>query len=500
MAFDLNSFLNSASLTNRLGRTGARTYNQGDVWVDQEGGTVRGPDGEKGDWDPNLARTSFYLGGAPWAGGQQIQLWDNMLTSGASDGSTWKGAEDHFSPYLKEHPTLGKYITQNDYGRIAGMFNNGEDAVERYGVPMAMTAMGLAAGGAFGNLSTYGSAGGTFGTAAAAAPTAAASAPAAPAGEFSLAGTGTGIGGQSAGLGLQAGAGGTGLGTGTASTTAAGLGEFSLGSGTSGLGLNAAGGGIGLQMPAAASGAEFGLGSGLSDFSLGGGTTGYGLGGNAAIPAAGGGAAASGGFWGDLFSSLTQPTGGGSGGNIPGLGSPLSRLFGGLLEAYGSNQAQGQTQDLMRQLMERADPFASQRPFYQDQLKQSYTDPNFFANNAQFQGIKNLALSDTQAMMNAKGYGGSGNMLHAVGSRLQDEAMKFALPWQAQTGQFAGANVNPANSAQIGSQLGQQGISYGQDTLAGIGYGARAMTNQIPNVLEAANKGIQGIGNLFQSV
>lgn len=129
----------------------------------------------------------------------------------------------------------------------------------------------------------------------------------------------------------------------------------------------------------------------------------------------------------------------------------LSTLIRGLT-LYQQGKTGDEALDLMRQGIERSDPFGSQRQFYQDRLKQSYTDPNFFKNDPTLSGIRNMAMNDVSRTAAARGYNNSSNLLYNIGQRLSDEGTKYALGYQNQLGQLAGGGISPAGVAQASAQ------------------------------------------------
>lgn len=123
-----------------------------------------------------------------------------------------------------------------------------------------------------------------------------------------------------------------------------------------------------------------------------------------------------------------------------------------LLMALASLFTGNKYADELQKLMQQQDPFGPQRPFYQDVLKQSYTDPNFLQNNPTFQAMLNPAMQETKARMAARGLNSSGNALHELMRTGTETAAKFMLPFQAQTGQFAGSGIDPRTAGLLGLQ------------------------------------------------
>lgn len=132
-----------------------------------------------------------------------------------------------------------------------------------------------------------------------------------------------------------------------------------------------------------------------------------------------------------------------------------------------------------------ADPFGSQRGYYQDMLKQSYSDPNFFKNNAVFQGISSTAMSDAERSAAARGYNNSSNVLYDVADRVQKTGMNYATQFQGQLAQNAGAGISPGTAATIQAQGAQTVANANQQTNGAMG----ATLGQLPNLIN----GIKGL-------
>lgn len=225
-------------------------------------------------------------------------------------------------------------------------------------------------------------------------------------------------------------------------------GEFSLSNVNPSMGL---GGqtttGLGLQAPAMAgvgTAAAPGIGStslsatGTTGSMLGTGATGYGLSGTAATAGAGSGG---GGFWSTIFGSASPNA------NVAG-----GMAAGGLLQAVTNLWAAGKYEDAAKLSAQLSDPAASQRPFFQDLTKQSYTDPNFFLTNPVFQGLQKNALNQTNDLMSSQGYNMSGNQLTALNNVGINEGFKYALPFQAQLAQNAGFGISPGYAGYLSQQ------------------------------------------------
>jgi hypothetical protein len=188
------------------------------------------------------------------------------------------------------------------------------------------------------------------------------------------------------------------------------------------------------------------------------------------------------GLGGQVASGLTGAAG------QSGLGSLLG-LLGGGLEWWQSDKNADKLSDAIKSASEKADPFASQRPFYQDQLKQSYTDPNYFNNSPVFAGMRDIAVNDASRKMSAGGYTGSGNILHEIADRVQKQGMNYATQFQGQLAQNAGAGISPGTGASIAAQGANQVMQANQQTNGAMG---NTLAN-LPGALGQAGNFLQGL-------
>jgi hypothetical protein len=173
------------------------------------------------------------------------------------------------------------------------------------------------------------------------------------------------------------------------------------------------------------------------------------------VPAAAGALGANGGFWSAISGAAKSLFSNGKNNE----GNNLMNSIGGLLEYFAQ---QGASDDYLKASQEASrlsDPFREQRPFYQQELKKSYTDPDYFQNNSTFKGIQDEAMRRTEGSMAAQGFNQSGRMLHEVGRSAVDAGHKYVQPFQAQLAQNAGAGISPGYAGflqQQGSNLATQ--------------------------------------------
>lgn len=179
-----------------------------------------------------------------------------------------------------------------------------------------------------------------------------------------------------------------------------------------------------------------------------------------------------GGFWDKLMNTVSKGAtsvlnsmGGGSGGT----GFDAGRFLTGLMNWLSGSDDADELRRAGLQAAQLSDPFASQRPFYQQQLMQSYTDPNYFANNPVFRGLQDYAVNQTNRSMAAQGYNMSGNQMEELTRTATNEGFKYAMPFQQQTGQFAGAGISPGYAGYLAQQGAQNAINAQTQANGGLG-------------------------------
>lgn len=154
--------------------------------------------------------------------------------------------------------------------------------------------------------------------------------------------------------------------------------------------------------------------------------------------------------------------GGGGAGAMP-WGSPgnLLTMGSGLYGLYNADQQRR----LMQMYANQADPFASQRGYYGQQLQRLQSDPSGYLPT--LPGYT-AGLDAVQRSMAANGYLGSGNMMTALqqygGNAFQAEAARLAG--------LAGAGANPAAPGEIALRGSMASNDLTGKSLGSLGYGA----------------------------
>lgn len=112
-----------------------------------------------------------------------------------------------------------------------------------------------------------------------------------------------------------------------------------------------------------------------------------------------------------------------------------------------------------------ADPFATQRPFYQGELLNIYNNPNYLETTPWYKGLRDTTLNDVSRSMAARGYNMSSNETKGMATELQNRSFQYLQPWTQMTGQFAGAGGNPGTAGQIYTQGANAGTLAGQNQM-----------------------------------
>jgi hypothetical protein len=160
------------------------------------------------------------------------------------------------------------------------------------------------------------------------------------------------------------------------------------------------------------------------------------------------------------------------------------------ISAYFGYQGQKELADKIlegtKYAVDKADPFASQRGFYQDQLKSLYTNPSQMLNNPLFTAARDQATNAAQRAYSAKGYHDSTNELNGIGTAATNASLQHALPYMQQTATNAGATFGPGASGQI-AQAGTQAAAQATNNANGaLGYGfGQIMQGNQPSMLES---------------
>lgn len=227
---------------------------------------------------------------------------------------------------------------------------------------------------------------------------------------------------------------------------------------------------------AALSAAGYGAAAGLGGM-LGGMGAGGGLGGSLVEGSdLGGGLLGSSGSQGTLAGTVGGSAGAGAGGSSIWSGITPSTMLGGAnainagLGTLGNIMTASNTNDLMKDITDKSDPFASQRAQYQGLLNQSYTDPKYYdlGGSSALSRLVDTNQKATQAKLASQGYNMSGNTPLEMMKTGVNTSSNYVLQDQQNLANLAGAQFNPAASAPTLANLNQQGNnSWNQAAVAG---------------------------------
>lgn len=170
-----------------------------------------------------------------------------------------------------------------------------------------------------------------------------------------------------------------------------------------------------------------------------------------------------------------------------------------LYQLSGQRDFQKGLLDTMNRAVDKSDPFASERPFYQQQFRNMQTDPNWMQNDSVLNNISNDALRRVSAQNAAKGYLNSGNILHDLTRTATETNANYALPRMQMAGQAAGAFNDPSRTGGIMAQMapiaGLAGLAQNQTLGNMVGRLGQGNMNGINNMISNGLRGIFGGGS-----
>ncbi len=180
------------------------------------------------------------------------------------------------------------------------------------------------------------------------------------------------------------------------------------------------------------------------------------------------------------------------GGSLGGLSIPgLPSMIGGLAQYMQGNSNSNKTADATNRAVAAADPFAGQRPQYQEMLRQLYTNPDYLKSIPGFGAGMNAGTEAIRRNAAKSGRLDSGN----VNYDLLDYGNKYAMDQfntQAkQLGALSGADINGGSAAASAIQQGNL------DAQKQSAYGLQALFNpwKIADAKDSLNNAINNYGN-----
>lgn len=274
-----------------------------------------------------------------------------------------------------------------------------------------------------------------------------------------MAGVGGASGAGATGAASLGGFGATGTGAAAAASGGAATGSSAVPSAVAGGGATTPAGGVlgGASMPSA-------MQAGVAVPTGGSGAMGVGTAGATGASAAGGGS----------FDFLDGIFGDGAGSAV---GSAASGFWnnGGRemtltgLGAWQSDRASDDYLEAAKYAADRADPFYAQRPQYQGMLKNLMTDPNSIQQTPAYQFRFDQGQNALERSLSAKGYLGSGNLMHDLQSYGQGMAsQEYDNQFNRLSG-LSGAGFGPGNAGEVYGSGANQSIAQNQQTWGNLG-------------------------------
>lgn len=167
-------------------------------------------------------------------------------------------------------------------------------------------------------------------------------------------------------------------------------------------------------------------------------------------------------------------------GDSDGKGSyqfPWGNVIGSVIGAVGANNASDTYADALRYAVDKADPFSAERPYYQGQLKQMYTDPNYFSTSPVMKGLVDTSLDQAQRKLASQGYNYSGNTPSELAKLATNESFKYAQSQQDMTAKAAGAYTGPGAAGTIAGQGAQTQVGLNNQLYGNLGAGFQSVIN-----------------------
>lgn len=132
----------------------------------------------------------------------------------------------------------------------------------------------------------------------------------------------------------------------------------------------------------------------------------------------------------------------------------LFKGLAGLYSAYQGNKMAGQ----LRQAAQTQDPFGAQRPFYQQQLRESYANPNAFMATPEAR-MQQDALRQQMERLDAKS--GRRSQYGARAVQLAQAQAKQLADYRSGLQQAAGSGISPGNAATLQQAAAQAQMNAG---------------------------------------
>lgn len=131
-------------------------------------------------------------------------------------------------------------------------------------------------------------------------------------------------------------------------------------------------------------------------------------------------------------------------------------LLSGLYGLYQNRQNQGNTQDFINSLLDKSDPFASQRGMYQQKLADAYNNPMAIYNTPEYQGISNLYRNQLEAKDAAAG---RRSQYASREQDMNDHFLSYLDKYRTGLQAPAGVQINPSGASAAAASLYGQGVT-----------------------------------------
>jgi hypothetical protein len=191
----------------------------------------------------------------------------------------------------------------------------------------------------------------------------------------------------------------------------------------------------------------------------------------------------------NLLNSLT-----GSGAATGTYQFPWGDVFKGIAGAIGSSTASSDYLKAIHDAAAAADPFASQRPQYQQQFNDINSGKTDINQMPFMQNLTNTAVDNTAQRLSSK-YGGDVSSLgvrNTVANNVNAANAPVAMNYLSQIGNAAGANINP-QSGNILATGANNAYNQSQQTAGNLGFAANAAFNgQQPSFIDSLYRATQG--------
>lgn len=157
-------------------------------------------------------------------------------------------------------------------------------------------------------------------------------------------------------------------------------------------------------------------------------------------------------------------------------GSNTIDLLSGLYGLYQNRQNQGGTQDFINSLLDKSDPFASQRGMYQQKLADAYNNPMAIYNTPEYQGVSNLYRNQLEAKDAAAG---RRSQYASREQDMNDHFLSYLDKYRTGLQAPAGVQINPSGASAAASLYGQGITGQQNQQLQTIGNLASIFKNMV---------------------